>query len=235
MPYDANLVLHGINSAGTHTDLDNACVEAVALGVNATGNKCLDVRKTAAKGLIATLVLTEEADAASYDDEATVVIQDSDHLDRGWAAVTTFPLLRSHIRRVWVTCTIGFAAADLGAAAVSGGASTGMIVGWDDALSTAGGTGYLYIEMDGTDDTYQDAIGTGLDGTTTGEADVVIVPPLADELICQMQPGTYHRRFMTNKRYVRAYITGVTHTLGICWILLTNEAGSEHGPEYPAP
>lgn len=231
MPYDANLVLHGINSGGTHTDLAAACVDSTSLAVNATGNKCLDVRKTAAKGLIASLILTEVADADAYDDEATVVIQDSDHLDRGWAEVTRFPLLRSHIRRIWVTTTVAFVAADLGAALTAQGGDTGQLVAYDDACGTVGGSGYLYVEMDNAGDTFLDVAGQTMNGTTGRSTVAVVCAGLEPNI--QMQPGTYNRRFQTNKRYVRAYIAGVTHTLGICWILLTNEAGDAHSPEYP--
>lgn len=231
MAYDAKLVLHGLNSGGTHNDLAAACDDAVLLSVNDTGSKCLDVRKTGAKGLIASLILTEVADADSFSDEAIVVIQDSDHLDRGWAEVTRFPLLRSHIIRIWVTTTTAFVPGDLNAALTAEGTSTGILVAYDDAVGVDGGTGYIYVEKDLVDDVFTDAVGQTMHGTT-GRSTVTIAA-LGEDPVIQMQPGTYNRRFQTNKRYIRAYIAGVTHTLGICWILLTNEAGDAHSPEYP--
>ncbi len=232
MAYDAKLVLHGINSGGTHGDLNNASTDAVSLSVNATGNKCLDVKKTAAKGLVASLILTEVADAAAYDDEATVFIQDSDHLDRGWAEVTRFPLLRSHIRRVWVTNTVAFVAADITQGLTAQGGDTGQLLAYDDDLATTGGTGYIYIEMDATGDDFDDAVGQTMNSGGTGRS-TVTVQSIGLEPNIQMQPGIFNRRFTTNKRYVRANIAGVTHALGIAWILVTNEVSDSHTPEYP--
>jgi len=230
MAYDENLILHGVASGGVHLDLDENGVNALTLAVNATGNKCLDIRKTGAKGLVASLILTEVADADAYSDESTIFIEDSDHLDRGWARVTTFPTLYAHIRRIWVTTTVGFNAADIGAALTSQAPYHGQLLAFDDAL-LAVGSGYVYVEMTDAGDLFTDAVGQTVNGTT-GRSTVTRVCVGLEPNI-QMQPHIYNRRFSTNKRYIRANILGatqVTDSLGICWILLTNDASVSPDP-----
>ena len=223
MAYDENLILHGIGSGGALVDLDENDTVAVALAVNADGNKVLDIKKTGAKGLIASLILTEVADADAYDDEATITIEDSDHLDRGWATVVTFPVLHAHIRRVWVTTTVAFVAGDIGAALTAQSGDTGQLLAYDDACGTVGGTGYLYVEMDAAGDLFDDAIGQTMNGTT-GRSTVTIATLATLDPRIQMQPHVYNRLFSTNKRYIRCNCEAVDDSLGLCWILITNDA-----------
>lgn len=222
MVYDANLTLHGKGSGGALVDLDESDAVAILTSVNADGNKVLDLRKTGAKGLIASLILIEEADSLAYDDEAVITIEESDFLDRNWQTVVTFPTLHAHLRRIYVTCTVGFDAADIGAALTSQAGHTGQLLKFDQALATAAGSGYLYVEMDDAGDTFADVVGQNMDGTTGRST---VTRTVESHLAIQMQPKTYHRRFTSDKRYIRCNASNVEDSIGLVWILLTNDAG----------
>jgi len=228
MPYDENLILHGVASGGAHLDMDENCVVPVLLAVNATGDKCLDLRKTPVDGLVVSLILTEVADVDSESDESTITIEDSDHLDRGWATLVTFPVLHSHIRRIWVTTTVGFAAGDIGAALTAQGGDTGILLAYDESINGVVGSGYIYVERDLLTDVFTDAVGQTMNGTT-GRSTVTIVC-VGTEPNIQMQPWVYNRRFSTPKRYLRANTSNCADSQGICWILLTNDASNPPNP-----
>lgn len=223
MAYDENLILHGVGSGGALVDMDENDTVAVATAVNADGNKVIDLKKTPSDGLIASLILTEVADADAYDDEATITIEDSDHLDRGWATVVTFPVLHAHIRRIFVEATVAFVAGDIGGALTSQDGDTGQLLAYDDALATIGGQGYVYVEMDAAGDLFDDAVGNTCNATT-GESTVVTACLAALDPLIQMQPWVYNRRFSTPKRYIRCNCEALDDNLGLCWILLTNDA-----------
>ena len=229
MPYDENLILHGVASGGAHLDMDENCVVPVLLAVNATGDKCLDIRKTPVDGLVVSLVLTEDADVDSYTDDSTITIEHSDHLNRGWATLVTFPILHSHIKRIFVEATVAFVAGDIGGALTSQDGDTGILLAYDDALETVGGQGYVYCEMDLATDYFDDAV-LNTCNATTGESTIVTQCLVAEDPLIQMQPKIYSIRFSTQKRYIRANTSNCADSQGICWILLTNDA-----PNSPTP
>lgn len=224
MPYDENLILHGVGSGGALVDLDESDTVAVLTDVNADGNKIIDLKKTPNDGLVAVLILTEEADADAYSKEATISIEDSDHMDRGWAEVTRFPRLYAHIRRIWVKCTTAFDAADIGQIMTAEGGSTGILLAFDDALLAEGGYGYIYVERDLVDDVFTDIVDQTMTTTGAGGVGTVAIVCVGTEPNIQMQPHTFTRRFSTNKRYIRCNCEDVADSLGLCWILLTNDA-----------
>lgn len=223
MVYDANLVLHGEGSGGALVDMDENDAVAILTSVNADGNKVIDLKKTPNDGLVAALILTEVADAAAYDDEAVITIEESDFLDRNWQTVVTFPTLHAHIRRIWVTNTVAFVAADIGGALTAQSGDTGQLLAFDQSLATAGGAGYVYVEMDAAGDLFDDAVGQTMNGTT-GRSTVTTACLATLDTRIQMQPHTYYRRFSTNRRYLRCNCEALDDSLGLCWILLTNDA-----------
>ena len=50
----------------------------------------VEINGTPETGLVAAVILTEEADSDAYSDETTVSIQASDELDRNWETVAQF-------------------------------------------------------------------------------------------------------------------------------------------------
>lgn len=236
MVMDANLILHGEYSTSGLIDCDQSDAVAISETVNADGNGVVDVKKTGlANPMCAVLVLTEEADSDAYDDEATITIEESDALDRNWQTVVTFPVLHSHIRRVFVTSTVAFVAADVTGALTAQGGDTGQLLYFDPALAgTVGNQGWLYIEMDDNADLFDDAVGQTMNGATTGES-VLAAPPdggsrMESGVSVQMQPGTYIRKFHTNKRYVRCNCESLEDNIGKIWIYLTNAHPSYNTP-----
>jgi len=222
MAYDANGILHGEYS-GALVDCDENDAVAILEAVNTDGNRVVDLKKTGLKGLTAVLILTEEADADSYDDEANILIEVSDKLDRHWREVARFPTLHAHIRKVWITATTAFVAADIGKDLTeSTSTDTGKILYISEGLlSTGDNGGYVLIEMDAAGDVFDEAVGT-VETATSGTGVGTKAKASEAGLDIQMQPGLYTVQFKTDKRYVRCNCEDVADNLGKLWILLTN-------------
>jgi len=223
MAYDANMVLKG-HYSGALVDTDENDADAVSLTANSDGNAVVEVKGTAAKGMTAVVILTEEADSAAYSDETTIEIQASDELDRGWEAVGKSGVLRSHLILLKdCTATTGFVAADATTPRVltaTTGTCTGTIVAFDEALKTIGGIGDILVEAQDSADAY----GTAGDTLTATSGTGVATQGVAGTKVgCQHQPGVHTIRFATDKRYVRCATTAADN-IGKCWILLTNHA-----------
>ena len=224
MPFDNNLVLRGKGSGGALVDLDQADVAAVSTSVNADGNAVIDLRNTRNKGLTAVLILTEAADSDAYDDEATISIEASDELDRHWKEVARFPRLYAHIAKVYITATTPFVASDVGKVLTeSGTTDSGAILFISDGLFTTGiNGGYVLAERDVADDTFDDSIGQ-TETATSGAGIGTKATATELGLSVQMQPGIFTVQFKTNKRYVRVNAGDVEDSLGLVWVLLTND------------
>lgn len=221
MAFDANLILKGLYG-GALVDTDESDAAPTSLTANDDGNAVVEVKGTAAKGMTAVVVLTEEADADAYGDETTIEIQASDELDRGWEAVGKSPILRSHLILLKdCVATTGFVAADATTprvlTATSDGA-TGLIVAFDEALKTVGGVGDILVEMQDDADLYATP---GDTLTATAGTGVATQGVAGTKVGVQHQPGIHTIRFATDRRYVRAVVTAADN-IGKCWILLTN-------------
>lgn len=223
MAFDADLILKGHYSDAL-VDTDESDAAPTSLTVNSDGNVVVDLKGTGAKGLVAVMVLTEDADSDAYSDETTVEIQASDELDRGWEAVGKIGTLRSHLILLRdCTATTGFVAADATTPRVltaGTDGATGTIISFDEALKTATGVGDILVEMQDSADVYGTAgdtlTATGGTGVATqGTAGIKTLPGTQD------QPGVHMCRFTTGKRYVRAEVTAAD-CIGKCWILLAN-------------
>ena len=223
MAFDANLILKGLYS-GALVDTDESDAAPVSETANSDGNAVVDIRKTGAKGMVAVLILTEEADSDAYSDETTLEIQDSDELDRGWEAVAKSGILRSHLILLKdCIATTGFVALDATTPRVltaTTDTATGKIVAFDEALKTIDGIGDILVEMQDSADVYA-TVGDTLTATSgTGVATQGVV---GTKVGVQHQPGAHCIRFTSNKRYVRAVVTAADN-IGKCWILLTDQA-----------
>ena len=223
MPFDAQLILKGLYS-GALVDTDENDAVATSLTANSDGNAVVEVKKSGAKGLTAVVVLTEEADSASYSDETTIEIQESDNLDRNWQTVCEFPVLRSHLILLEdCVATTAFVAADVTTPRVltaTTDTATGKIVAVDQALFTIGGVGNILVEMQDSADLY----GTPGDTlTATSGTGVATQGSKAGKKYSwiQHQPGIHAQRFTTNKRYLRSKVTAADN-IGKVWIFVVD-------------
>lgn len=221
MAFDSLGILKG-KYEGALIATDESDVAPTSLTVNDDGNKVIEVNETGAKGLVAVVILTEEADANSYSDETTIEIQASDELDRGWEAAGKSGILRSHLILLkGCTATTGFVAADATTPRVltaTTDTATGLIVAFDEALKTVGGVGDILVEMQDSADLYATA---GDTLTATSGTGVATQGVAGTKLGVQHQPGVHAIRFATDKRYVRAAVTAADN-IGKCWILLAS-------------
>ena len=225
MAFDASLILHGEYSDAL-VDCDENDTVAVSLTVNADGNGVIDVRKTGLSNpMCAVLILTEEADSDAYDDVSTITIEESEFLDRGWQTVTTFPVLYSHIAKVYITATTAFVALDQTTPRVlteTSSNDSGAILFISEELFTVDGQGYCLVERDAAGDVFDEAVGQVLTATSgTGVGTKTKATELGVSV--QMQPGIFVRKFHTNKRYVRCNCEALEDNIGKIWIMLTND------------
>ena len=223
MAFDANLILKGLYS-GALVDTDENDAAPVSLTANSDGNAVVEVKGTAAKGMTAVIIMTEEADSDAYSDETTIEIQASDELDRGWGAVAKSRTFRSHLILLKdCVATTGFVALDATTPRVltaTTDTATGLIVAFDEALKTIGGVGDILVEMQDSADLYATP---GDTLTATSGTGVATQGAAGTKVGCQDQPGVHTLRFATDKRYVRAVVTAADN-IGKCWILLTDHA-----------
>lgn len=219
MAFDSLGILKG-KYGGVLIATDESDADATSLTVNSDGNVVVDISETGAKGLAAVLILTEAADADSYDDEMLVEIQASDYLDKGWATVATFPRLYSHLARLTVTATTAFVAADiLQVMTQETTADTGRLIWYDPALETIGGIGEILIERDDSGDIFNEAAGKTINSAGTGASTKTY--GAGTTTLEDMQPAVYVVRFATDKKYVRCATTA-EDSYGKCWILLAS-------------
>ena len=110
MPYDANLVLRGVDADGAYSDLVNGDTSAVSLTVNSDGNKVIDLgpHGTGAKGLDIVVIFHDTFD--DYRATLDVQICDSDHIAGGWELNLEFPRLYPHTREIHAVDTTAFVA-----------------------------------------------------------------------------------------------------------------------------
>ncbi len=221
--FDANLILKGeYSSALVEVDQSDAVADSVSVA-NSDGNLIVDLKKTGLKGLACVVIFTAISGTAPYDDELVIEIQESDHLDREWQTNVTFPTVHNYVRKIWVTATTAFVAADQTtprALTETTSTDSGQILYIGQNLFTIGGTDYILVEMDDSGDLFDEAVGTvetATGGTGVGtKAKDTEIPP-------QFVPGTMIRRFTTDKRYVRAKCTA-DDGIGTVWILLMDDA-----------
>ncbi len=220
MPYDANLVLRG-QYGGAYVDLDENDVAATSLTVNSDGNVCVDLGKagTDMMGLDCVVILHDQP--TDYQDTLAVVIQDSDHLDGGWATVLTFPTLYAYMRELIVTATTAFDASDdIGQVlTATTGTDTGVIRHFSRELTSIEGTGRIWVEMQDAGDTYATS-GDTVTSAVTGVGTMIGVGRVI------LTPLIMVRKFSSPKRYVRCSNTvSAGGNFGDVDILLT---GSQH-------
>ena len=207
MAFDANLILKGLYS-GALVDTDESDAAPVSLTANDDGNAVVEIKETGAKGLVAVVILTEEADADAYSDETTIEIQESNELDRGWEAVGKSNILRSHLILLKdCIATTGFVALDATTPRVltaTTDTATGLIVAFAEALKTIGGIGDILVEMQDAADLYATA---GDTLTATSGTGVATQGVAGTKVGVQHQPGAHTIRFTSDKRYCRAVVT----------------------------
>ncbi|MDX9803583.1 MAG: hypothetical protein RBS96_06105 [Dehalococcoidales bacterium] len=222
MAFDAYGILKGYYG-GVLVDIDENDVAATSKTANSDGNAVVEINGTPETGLVAAVILTEEADSDAYSDETIVSIQASDELDRNWETVAQSKVLRSHLILLKdCTASTAFVAADVTTprvlTATTNGA-TGKIVSVDQALFTVGGVGDIVVEMQDDGDTYATPGDTLTATSGTGVATQGAAGVKAPEI--QDQPKVHFIRFKTDKRYVRCSVSAEDN-IGKGWILLTN-------------
>lgn len=207
MPYDANLVLRG-QYEEAYVDLDAADVTPTSLVVNDDGNICVDLGNSGsgAKGLDVVVIFHDTP--VDYTDVCNIVICESDHLDAGWAVTVTFPTVYCYMREVIATATVAFDASDdlNQVLTATTDLATGVIRHFSRKLTTIGGTGKIWVEMQDNGDTYGTTEDT-LSSAVTGVATQVGVSRVIQT------PLILVRRFSTPKRYIRCTNT-VTNSSG---------------------
>lgn len=222
MAFDSYGILKGYYG-GALIDIDESDAAATSETANSDGNAVVEINGTPETGLVAAVILTEEADSNAYSDETTVSIQASDELDRNWETVAQSKVLRSHLVLLKdCTATTAFVAADVTTPRVltaTTNEATGKIVSVDQALFTVGGVGDIVVEMQDSGDTYATAGDTLTATSGTGVATQGAAGVKAPEI--QDQPGVHFIRFKTDKRYVRCSVSAEDN-IGKGWILLTN-------------
>lgn len=199
MAFDELGILRGKYTTAV-IDLEPTEAAAVSLTVNSDGAKCLDIRQTGAKGLAAVMVVP--AEATTYADTLTAIIEASNALDRGWETIAAFPVLHALMRKIKVIATTAFVAADIAQNIVEGTTSgAGLLLAFDDALLAIDGVGYCLFSMIDSADLFDSltetvtSAGTGV-GTEQGELGLVV--PVV---------GVSIARFATDKRYIRGKYT----------------------------
>lgn len=173
---------------------------AVAVTVDANGAYAVDIKQTGVRGLAAVMFLPTEP--TTYADTLTASIEASDHLDRNWETVASFPVLTALVRKVKLIATTGFAIADITGTMLEGTTSdAGVVLAYDEALATADGIGYVtYAMVDALDifASLTETVTAGTTGVGTEQGEVALVVPTV---------GIYVARFATDKRYVRGLYT----------------------------
>lgn len=211
MPFDALTILRGKNNASPAVlvDLETGDVQATTVAPNADGNCIVDLKKTGKKGLAIVMVLPTEP--VGYQDTLAVLIEESDHLDRGWQTLLTFPTLLCYLRQMEATATQVFVVADIGKVLIStdDASAVGKVVSFDQSLCHVGGYGTIVTVMQTVADVY-DKAGDTL--TVTGAAGGIATQGLADRV--KPTKGIYIRRLITDKRYVRGKYTIVDTSTG---------------------
>lgn len=224
MPYDANLVLRGVDADGAYSDLVNGDTSAVSLTVNSDGNKVIDLgpHGTGAKGLDIVVIFHDTFD----DYRATLVVQidDSDHVAGGWELNLEFPTLYPHTREIHATATTAFTAATVfGVDLVGAVPEEGHIIAFSRELLTIGGVGKIWIAMQVAGDTYP------LNGDTLTSDGTGIATQIGVSRLIQQSGFTMVRRLSTPRRYLRCTLTATngaaTANFGDVDILAT---GSQH-------
>jgi len=219
MAFDALTVLRG-KYGDSYVNLETSEVVAVALAANSDGACVVDLKKTGKKGLAAVLVCPTRA-ALDYEDTLTVTIEESDHLDRGWETVMAFPVIYAFLMKLKVKCTTAYIPSDIGKAAVEATSlDAGLLVSYGAELEAADGIGYIVVRQDDVDSLFNNtdaAIsttgGTGA-ATEVGVAEKGFIPDGGSDYE-PGTPGTYVRRFTSNKRYIRGkYVASATSNFG---------------------
>lgn len=193
MPFDADLLLRdGL------VDLDASEALATSTTRNDDGAVVLDLKETGASGMSA--IMTLPTAPTTYEDTLTVLIQESESLDRNWRTVGAFEVVQALLYRLRdCTATTAFVAADVTTPRVltaTGDGATGKIWKVDQELFTVGGVGDIYVIMVDAADVY----GTASDTlTATSGTGVATQGPIGESwrqkiLVC---------RFGTTQRYLR--------------------------------
>lgn len=201
MPFDALNILRG-QYDGAYVDLDENDTAPTSLTVNNDGNICIDLGSSGsgAKGLDCILILHDQP--TDYQNILTAQICDSDHLDAGWQSVMFYPIIYAYMREVIATATTAFDASDDYGQILTAttDTATGVIRQFSRNLTTIGGTGKIWVEMQDAGDTYGEN-GDILTSAVTGVATQVGVSKVI------MTPLILVRRFSTWKRYIRPTLT----------------------------
>lgn len=204
MPYDANLVLRD----GEYNLTSGESAAVILTTANGYGAKCIDLGTTTlARGnaegslhLVATLVLPSIP--TTYQVNMTLSIQQSDNLSFGWETIATFTKLYSYTRLIKATVTTPFVIADLDSTLTSGTVSDTATLRWmHPDMLTSGKTAHVIINMDASDDEFNDAT-EEIQGNSTGRATMVQVSTVEAKPRLG-GPGTWHRAFAVQKRYLR--------------------------------
>jgi hypothetical protein len=199
MNFDAEMLLRdGL------VDLDASEAVAISLTRNADGAVALDLRKTAAKGMAAVMILPSAP--TTYADTLTALIQQSDALEGNWETIAAFPVLSALLWKVPSLASVAAAVeADLGKLLTGGSTGdTGAIVHIDPALYALNGEGFITVSQVDIGDVFDntsEAI-TAATGTFSG-----VVNGVAGSVAVQVGPGIYVARFAATKQYLRGKYT----------------------------
>ena len=201
MPFDSSLILR---DGLVDLDSDEDAVPVIVLAADAHGAKALDIKKTGAMGLVATLICPT-APTTTYQATLAVNIQDAEYYDDDdvYKTIASYPTLYTFVRKVRGTVTTAFASDDIAQTLTASGTGTdtGTIVAFDPGMDTAGYTGDIYVYMDDSGDTFAevgDTLTSGGGGIAT-----MTVAGVADP---KLSYGVYQVRFVTEKRYIRAKV-----------------------------
>ncbi len=229
MPYDANLVLRGVDADGAYSDLVTGDTSAVSLVVNSDGNRVIDLgpHGTGAKGIDIVVIFHDTFD----DYQATLVVQvcDSDHVAGGWELNLEFPTLYPYTREIIARATTGFVAAaantDFGVALVDTGTGgmAGLIRAFSRKLLTVGGVGKIWVAMQDAGDTYP------TDEDTLTSAGTGVATQIGASRLIQQNGFTMVRRMSTPRRYIRCTCVATNGSAAInCGDVDILATGSQH-------
>lgn len=202
MPFDALTILRGLNNAATPVlvNLDKDEVQAVVVTPNADGAYVVDLKKTAKKGLAIVMVLPTEP--VDYGHTLTTLIEESDHLERNWQTLVTFPVINALMRKIKLTATTAFEDTDIGKTITKDTSlDAGVILKIDQALFTEGGVGEILLSMVDAADLFTLDANVGLTTNGVGAGDL-----LASGIAVPTK-GVYIRRIVSSKRYIRGKYT----------------------------
>jgi len=229
MAFDALGILKGLGTGGALVSIDEADAAAVALAVNADGNKVIDISKTGVHGLAAVMCLmgfgSGESALFINTDKAVVTIEASDSLVSNWHTIATFPTLYgANTLKLSVTATTGFVQADIGQLVTQETtADTGYLVSFDPALAVIGGVGDIVVQPVDAGDVFNEAAGKTITSAGTGAGTKTYGAGTTTAVASDI-PGVYVVRFTSNEKYVRCNCAGVLDAIGTGWILLTDNA-----------